>query len=341
MVDPDGAQRVEPVGAACGRQHRRAAGLGQDGGDHAHGRGAAADQQRLPGLQVQADVQGPVRGLQHLRHGAERGPRQLGPERDHVGGRHARVLGVAAVELAAHPAHHRHHLLAGGELAARRLDDHAGGLDPRHARERDPLGEAEARVQLRAVQAERLDLDQHPAGLRQPGWAVPGSARPRAGPGRRVRRRAWPRIIAHVRGSLDVRRTPPPTRLRGGGGGGARGPGRQAAVHQPARAVTPDAAARARGRRAAADPHAAGCRADGDRHRAAGPRARRARGGGGRAGGRAAGGSARAADARAAARRQAGPLVRPGPGVHAAVPGGRGPSADRADRGAAGPGAGR
>ena len=52
--------------------------LGQDGGGQADRGGAAADQQRLAGLQVQAGGQRAVGGLQHLRQCAEDLPGQVG-----------------------------------------------------------------------------------------------------------------------------------------------------------------------------------------------------------------------------------------------------------------------
>ena len=64
-------------------------------------------------------------------------------------------LGVAAVERATHPAHHRHHLLPGPESPPGGLD-HAGGLDPRHPREGAAVREALPEVELGAVDAERL-----------------------------------------------------------------------------------------------------------------------------------------------------------------------------------------
>ena len=85
-------------------------------------------------------------GLEHLRNRAERRPVKLGPERDHLGGGHARELGVAAVEGAAHAAHHRGDLPALLDLAAGRGGDDARRLDAEHARERDALRHAQAGV---------------------------------------------------------------------------------------------------------------------------------------------------------------------------------------------------
>ena len=114
---------------------------------------------------------------------------------------HAGVLGVAAVEGAAHPAHHRRDLLPDRELAARGRDDDAGGLDAQHARERHALRQPEPRVQLGAVEPERLDLDQHPA-------------RARLRPGKLAERQrfGWP-------GRIENDGTHALSRPDGGGGG--------------------------------------------------------------------------------------------------------------------------
>src|SRR2546421_8853071 len=83
---------------------------------------------------------------------------------DDLSGRYAGVLGVAAVEGAAHAAHHGHDLLADGELSAGARGDDTGGFDAQHPREGHTLGEAEAGMQLGTVESEGLDLDEHPAG---------------------------------------------------------------------------------------------------------------------------------------------------------------------------------
>ena len=90
----------------------------------------------------------------------------VGHDRDRGSRRDQRVLRVAAVELAAHAAHRRDHALTGAQLGAGRLDDLAGALDPEHAREAHGVaGAAGARDQLRAVEPERADADQHPTRL--------------------------------------------------------------------------------------------------------------------------------------------------------------------------------
>jgi hypothetical protein len=166
VVDAGLAQRARLGLRARRGQNGEAAALGEDRGGQADRRRAAADQQRLTGLHVQPDGQRPVRGLEHLGHGSQRRPRQVAAERDRLRDRHARELRVAAIEAAAHPAHHRDDLLADGQFAARAGGDDAGRLDPWHARERDlGVAETEPGLQFGAVQPEGLDLDEDPAGL--------------------------------------------------------------------------------------------------------------------------------------------------------------------------------
>ncbi len=163
VVDADRLERAGPLGTAGGRDDREAAILGEDGRGHADRGGAAADQQRLPGLGVEADGERSVGGLEHLGDRAERRPVEVGAERDDLAGGDAGVLGVAAVERAAHPAHHRRDLPAGLELAPGSRDHGAGGLDAEHAREGDALGEPESRVQLGAVSPNALTrISTHP-----------------------------------------------------------------------------------------------------------------------------------------------------------------------------------
>lgn len=164
VVDAAVRQEGEAAGPARGGQHRGAAPGGQRGGGQAHRGGAAADQDGLTWLQVQARGQGAVGGLHHLRQRAQHLPGQLGVDRDDLRQRHRRVLGVAAVVGAAHVPHHRDDLLTGGEPAAggRRVDG-SGGLDARHPGEGDALAHPQPQLQLRAVDAERLDADAHPA----------------------------------------------------------------------------------------------------------------------------------------------------------------------------------
>ena len=165
---PSSAQPVEPVAPAGGREHGRPELPRERGRGDADRRRAAADQQRLAGAQVQPGRQRAVRGLQRLGQRADDLPRQLRRDRDHAAGRDDGVLGVAAVERAAHAAHHRHDLLPRRQAGAGRGVDDAGALDPGHAREARALREPEPQVQLRAVQPERLDADPDPArrGLR-------------------------------------------------------------------------------------------------------------------------------------------------------------------------------
>src|SRR4051812_14309301 len=129
--------------------------------------------------------------------------------------------------------------------------------------------------------------------------------------------------------------------VRGRGGGGPHRTGSAATVHHPACAFASDAAARARAR--GADPPADAARRGVDRggYGTAGQGARRHRGGRGRPRGRAPRGAARHARGRAAAGGAPGTLVRPGPGVRAALSGGRAARAARDDRAAPGSAAGR
>jgi hypothetical protein len=166
VVDADRLQRRHGVGLAGGGEDGEAAVLGQDGGGHPDRGGAAADQQGLAGLGVEADGQRAVGGLDHLGNRAQRRPVELGAKRDHLGGGHTGELGIAAVKGPAHATHHRGDLLALLELASGCSGDDAGGLDAEHAREGDALGEAQPRVQLGAIDPKGLDPDEHPAWAR-------------------------------------------------------------------------------------------------------------------------------------------------------------------------------
>jgi hypothetical protein len=163
VVCADAGERGARGGVAGGGQDGHAALPGQHRGGHADRGGAAADQDGLPGVSVESDGERPVGGLQHFRDRADGRPAQFAAERDDLAGRHAGVLGVAAAEHAAHSAHHRGDLPAGRELPAGAPGDHPGRFDAGHPGERDSLGQAEPGVQLRAVEPERLDLDEHPA----------------------------------------------------------------------------------------------------------------------------------------------------------------------------------
>ena len=167
MVDARGPQFPGPAGAAGGGDDGGAEVL-RDGGRAQPDRGgAAADQQRLPGLEVQAAGQGSVGGLEHLRQRPDDVPRQAGLERDDLPGGDGDVLGVRAVVRAAHAAHHRGHLLSRPQPAVLvGLVDHADALDAGHAR----VGDHRVRLALAGgdlglVDAERLHLDPHPAEL--------------------------------------------------------------------------------------------------------------------------------------------------------------------------------
>ena len=164
VVDAVLLQQSEAAGPPGGGQHRGAAPCGQRGGGQAHRGGAAADQHGLTGLEVQADGERAVGGLHHLRQAAQHLPGQVGVDGDDLGQRHRRVLGIAAVVGAPHVPHHRDDLLPGSQPAAGRGRVHgAGGLDTRHPGKADARAQAQPELQLRAVEAERLDADAHPA----------------------------------------------------------------------------------------------------------------------------------------------------------------------------------
>ncbi len=184
VVDTVLRQRRETVGPPGGGQYGGAAPRGQRGGGQPHRGGAAADQHGLIGLQIQADGERAVGGLHHLRQGAQHLPGQVGVDRDDLGQRHRGVLGIAAVIGAAHVPHHRDDLLPGRQAAAGRGRVHdAGGLDTRHPGKGDPHAQPKPKLQLRAVEAERLDSDPHPAV-----------------PLRRQRKRDQPQVLHRTRG---------------------------------------------------------------------------------------------------------------------------------------------
>jgi hypothetical protein len=163
VSDPDPDQDVGAGEVAGGGEHGEAAAFGEHSGGEPDRGGAAADQQGLSRPGVESDGEGAVGGLQHLGDRAEGGGVEVAVEGDDLGGGNAGVLGVAAVEGAAHPTHHGHHLLPRRELLARAGGDDSGGLDAEHPRKGHALGEAEAGVQLGAVEPERRDADQYPA----------------------------------------------------------------------------------------------------------------------------------------------------------------------------------
>jgi hypothetical protein len=162
MVHPNGGQRRGLSRVAGRGQRRHALLLGQDRGGYPDRGGAAADEDGSAGLGVEADSQRPVGRLKHLGDSSEGGPGQAAAERDDLGGRDAGVLGVAAVEHAAHAAHHRDDLLCHRELLTRALGDDTGRFDAQHTGKHDALGQTEPGVQLGAVEPERLNLDQDP-----------------------------------------------------------------------------------------------------------------------------------------------------------------------------------
>ena len=128
--------------------------------------GAAADQQPLAGFEPEAAKERTPSGLEHLRQGAEPVPREVAPEHTDLPRRHAGVFGVPAVEDPAHAAHDRCDRLACHELATGRRRDRPDGLDSQNARKNDAWRVALSCEQLGAVQAERLDPDEHLAPLR-------------------------------------------------------------------------------------------------------------------------------------------------------------------------------
>ena len=80
VVDADRLQRVGAVGRRVVERTVRPRSLARTAAAMPDRRGAAADQQRLAGLGVEADGQRAVGGLQHLGHRAERRPVELGAE---------------------------------------------------------------------------------------------------------------------------------------------------------------------------------------------------------------------------------------------------------------------
>src|ERR1035437_1022986 len=187
-VDPIGQERTYGGGHVAvhdyrapdaARLQRRALGLlaggGKDGeaavlcdGDrgHPHRRGAAVHQQRLALAQSQLLQRAPGR-TEALGDGPQLRPVQRRLHGDRLAGGQQRVLLVAAVVVAAHPAHRGDDPLPGLQVRARRLHDFAHALYAEHAGEADRVARAAgARDQLRVVQAERAHADQDPSGPR-------------------------------------------------------------------------------------------------------------------------------------------------------------------------------
>ena len=165
VVDAVIAERSSSVSPAGGGQDGRADVLRECGSDQAKRRGATANQHGLTGLQFQSGGQRTIGRLQRLRYGAEDLPGQVGVERDHAGAWDNGVFGVAAVEGAAHAAHHRGHLLPELQVAVRYGVDDADAFDAQHTREGHAFGQAKTGVQLGSVEAKRLDLDADPPRL--------------------------------------------------------------------------------------------------------------------------------------------------------------------------------
>ena len=165
LVDTEVAELRLAVSTSRGGDDPHSSQPSQDGERHAHRRGAATDQDALPFPAVHAGGQRSGRRLQHLGQGPEHAPRQAAGEGDHLAGGDAGVLGVPAVEVPAHPAHHRGHLRSCRELTTRCRGHSPDGLDAGYAGEGPRVREPLPEVLLGPVQAERVDLDQHPTGL--------------------------------------------------------------------------------------------------------------------------------------------------------------------------------
>lgn len=192
MGDTEFAQQFHPLRITRGRQHGEALFLRQYRGRDPDRRRATTDQNGLPRLDVQSCVKGSVGRLQHLRQCSERGPVKRGLHRYDGTGRNHCVLGIAAVELPAHTAHHRDHLLPGRELLTRCEIHRAGRLDPRDDREAGVRGKPGPEVVLGPVQPERLHLDPNPTRLRL------GHRHPR-----NLQRLRRPRLLQHNRTHLS------------------------------------------------------------------------------------------------------------------------------------------
>jgi hypothetical protein len=151
--------------AARRRDHPHAGGAGElQAGKADRGRRAAQQQRRsLRQVEVLERAGG---GHERLGQRAQHVPRQRGVERDQLVLGYERVLGVAAVERAAHVSHERRDRLTrrhGGRVPVHRLH-HADQLDPEDPRERHRVaGVALERLVLGPVESERLDPDQRPA----------------------------------------------------------------------------------------------------------------------------------------------------------------------------------
>ena len=158
-------------------------------------RARAADQQRLATLELERVERAPG-GAEALRDRAEAGPVERRLHGDHRARREQRVLRVAAVELAAHPAHRGDHALAAraGRTRARRRPR------PRtRSRARAGTRTASPDPPARVISSERLRPNartrhEHPARRGPRGSAAPRAGAPRAprADGRRSRACGWP-----------------------------------------------------------------------------------------------------------------------------------------------------
>src|SRR5262249_24914955 len=91
-------------------------------------------------------------------------PRHRGPDRYDMGRPHPGQLGIAAVDAAAHAAHHGRDLLAGPESTVRVVAHDADTFDAADLGDVAPRAGAE--VDLRVIEAECLDFDDDVAGER-------------------------------------------------------------------------------------------------------------------------------------------------------------------------------
>jgi hypothetical protein len=78
---------------------------------------------------------------------------------------HARILGIAAVEVSAHAAHGCSDDIARLEFVAGRFFDDADALDAKNTRKGDTGGVPLTSEELRAVEAEGFDADEDLTGL--------------------------------------------------------------------------------------------------------------------------------------------------------------------------------
>lgn len=108
--------------------------------------------------------QTPIRRLQHLPTSPQHLPRQRRRQLLHLPRRHAGELRVPAVERPAHAAHGRGDDVARLELAAGSVFHEPRGFDAEDAGEGDVRAVALSGEEFGAVEAERFDADENPAG---------------------------------------------------------------------------------------------------------------------------------------------------------------------------------